>query len=102
MTLKPTKDVKEYEKYGFKKCKGSYGKNGCYYLCVAKGCKMIFLSKAIIDIIDWSDSDPRIHKRPNCRYSDTRTALDIVTGLAINGLIMTEYPIIEWEVKDDR
>lgn len=35
MTLKPTKNVKEYEKYGFKKCKGSYGKNGCYYLCVA-------------------------------------------------------------------
>ena len=100
MTLKPTKDIKEYEKYGFKKCKGSYGRNGCYYLCVAKGCKMIFLSKEMIDIIDWSDSDPRIHKRPNCRYSDTRTALDIVIGLAINGMIMTEYPIIEWEVEE--
>lgn len=99
MTLKPTKGVKEYEKYGFKKCKGSYGKNGCYYLCVAKGCKMIFLSKEMIDVIDWSDSDPRIHKRPNCRYSDTRTALDIVTSLVINGMIMTEYPIIEWEEK---
>ena len=61
---------------------------------------MIFLSKAMIDIIDWSDSDPRIHKRPNCRYSDTRTALDIVTSLAINGMIMTEFPIIEWEVKE--
>ena len=60
---------------------------------------MIFLSKEMIDIIDWSDSDPRIHKRPNCRYSDTRTALDIVTSLAINGMIMTEYPIIEWEKK---
>ena len=56
---------------------------------------MIFLSKEKIDIIDWSDSDPRIHKRPNCRYRDTRTALDIVTSLAINGMIMTEYPIIE-------
>lgn len=52
---------------------------------------MIFLSQAMIDNIDWSDSDPRIHKRPNCRYSDTRTTLDIVTGLAINGLITTEY-----------
>ncbi|EGC83411.1 hypothetical protein HMPREF9246_0306 [Anaerococcus hydrogenalis ACS-025-V-Sch4] len=51
---------------------------------------MIFLSKEMIDIIDWSDSDPRIHKRPNCRYSDTRTALDIVIGLAINGMIITE------------
>ena len=61
---------------------------------------MIFLSKEMIDIIEWSDIDPRIHKRPNCRYSDPRTALDIVTTLAINGLIMTEYPIIEWEVKD--
>lgn len=56
---------------------------------------MIFLSKEMIDIIEWSDSDPRIHKRPNCRYSDTRTALDIVTSLAINGMIKTEYPIIE-------
>ncbi|MFR4763541.1 MAG: hypothetical protein ACLT9V_03280 [Anaerococcus obesiensis] len=55
------------------------------------------LGKEMIDIIDWSDSDPD-HKRPNCRYSDTRTALDIVTSLAING-IMTEYPIIEWEKK---
>lgn len=55
----------------------------------------------MIDIIDWSDSDPRIHKRLNCRYSDTRTALDIVTGLAINGMIMTEYPIIEWGLKNE-
>lgn len=90
MTLKPTKDVKEYEKYSFKKCKGDYGKNGCYYLCVSRGCEMIFLSKNMVDIIDWSESDPRIHKRPNCKYTDQRTALDIVVSLAVNGLIKVE------------
>ena len=85
--LKPTKNIEEYKKYGFKKCKGSYGKNGCYYLCVSSGCKMIFLSQAMIDILDWSDNDPRIHKNPNCRYSDNRSALDIIVSLAISGLI---------------
>ena len=85
--LKPTKNIEEYKKYGFKKCKGSYGKNGCYYLCVAKSRKMIFLSPALIDVLDWSYADPRIHKRPNCRYSDNRNALDIIVSLATSGLI---------------
>lgn len=27
--LRPTKPPKKFEKYGFKKCKGDYGQNGC-------------------------------------------------------------------------
>lgn len=42
--LRPKVDVKEFEKHGFKKCKGEYGKIGCYYLCVSRGVKMIFVS----------------------------------------------------------
>lgn len=34
--LIPAVKAKEFEKFGFKKCRGEYGKNGCYYLCVAK------------------------------------------------------------------
>lgn len=89
--IKPTKPIETYKDYGFKKCKGEYGKNGCYYLCVVRGCKMIFLSKECVSILDWEDKDPRIHTKPNCRYSDQRTALDIVVELAIYGLVSTKY-----------
>ena len=89
--IKPTKPIETYKDYGFKKCKGEYGKNGCYYLCVARGCQMIFISKEYVSILDWKDSDPRIHARPNCKYRDQRTALEIVVELAICGLISTEY-----------
>lgn len=45
--LKPKQgiDMSEFERYGFKKCKGEYGRSGCYYLCVARGCQMLFVSK---------------------------------------------------------
>lgn len=89
--LKPTKPIETYKKYGFKKCKGEYGKNNCYYLCVSKGYEMIFLSPEMIDILPWKDYDPRIHEKPNCKYKDCRTALDIVCELVIHGLAMVEY-----------
>ena len=89
--LKPTKPIETYKEYGFKKCKGRYGKNNCYYLCVSKGCEMIFLSPVMITIIPWRDYDQRIHKNPNCRYKDRRTALDIVCELVAYGLAMVEY-----------
>ena len=80
--LKPSVDVKEFEKYGFKKCKGDYGKAGCYYLCVNRGTAMIFVSSYMYDIIGWSKFDPRIHKNPNCTGTrDMRTALDITYEL---------------------
>ena len=79
--LKPKVNVKEFEKFGFKKCKGTYGRNDCYYLCVSRGVKMIFLSCCRYDINDWKDDDPRIHAKPNCKYSDHRTALDITYEL---------------------
>lgn len=44
-------DMSEFERFGFKKCRGEY------YLCVSRGCQMIY------DINPWSDDDPRIHAR---------------------------------------
>ena len=42
--LIPKVKVKEFVKYGFKKCKGVPSGAECYYLCVTKGCKMLFVS----------------------------------------------------------
>ena len=89
--LKPTKTIETYEGYGFKKCKGEYGKNNCYYLCVSKGCEMIFISPVMIDILPWRDDDPRIHKNANYKYKDIRTALDIVCEMVEYGLATVEY-----------
>lgn len=88
--LKPKVNVKAFEKYGFKKCKGHYGQNKCYYLCVSRGIKMIFISPLMLDVIDWKEDDPRIHKHANCRYRDQRTALDIIYELIKADLLVCE------------
>lgn len=87
--IKPIVNIKEFEKLGFKKCKKPYKQ--CYYLCVARGIKMIFLSPVMVDIIDWKDDDPRIHKKANCRYRDGRTALEIIVEMAKKGMITCNY-----------
>lgn len=79
--LRPKVDVKEFEKYGFKKCKGLYGIQECYYLCVSRGQKMLFVSPKVFDINVWKYNDPRIHKNANCKYSDKRDYMDIVYQL---------------------
>lgn len=61
--LTPKVKAKDFAKYGFKRCKGIPRDSECYYLCVARGCKMIFVSDICFDIIDWGKDDPRIHKR---------------------------------------
>ena len=79
--LKPHCEAKEFEKYGFKRCKGIAGKSECYYLCVANGCKMLFVSNCLFCVNDWKDDDPRIHENPNCKYRDHRDSLDIIYDL---------------------
>lgn len=60
--LTPKIKAKEFAKYGFKRCKGIPRDSECYYLCVARGCKMIFVSDICFDIIDWEKDDSRIRK----------------------------------------
>ena len=86
--LRPIVPMKEFEKIGFKPCKGEYGKTDCYYLCVSRGRQMIFVSTEIYEINDWDDEDPRIHARPNCRYRDWRTALDITYDIIKAGFLV--------------
>lgn len=64
--LKPRVPEREFSKFGFRKCKGEYGRNGCYYTLVRADNKMLFVSKEIFDVFDISDNDPRVHK--NRRY----------------------------------
>lgn len=89
--LTPKVKAKEFAKYGFKRCKGIPRDSECYYLCVARGCKMIFVSDICFDIIDWEKDDPRIYKRANCRYSDMRTALDILYQLIKDGMLESSF-----------
>lgn len=88
--LKPTVPAKEFEKYGFKKCRGDAGKNGCYYLCVARGSKMLFVSDVYFDVRDWKDDDPRIHQKANCKHRDNRVCLDIISRLIQDGMLESD------------
>jgi hypothetical protein len=85
--LKPL--IENPEQYGFKKCKKPY--NNCYYRCFSRGIKMMFLSQYMVDVIDWDDTDPRIHSRANCSYRDIRTAEDYLCELIQQGLVDTHY-----------
>ena len=88
--LIPKVKAEEFEKFRFKKCKGEYGKSGCYYLCVSRGVKMLFVSDVRFDVNDWRDNDPRIHKYANCRYRDNRTYLDIVYELIKSNMLESD------------
>ena len=79
--LRPNCDAKEFEKYGFKRCKGIPKEAECYYLCVSRGCKMLFVSNVCFAVNEWEDDDPRIHKRANCKYKDNKDVLDIIYDL---------------------
>jgi hypothetical protein len=67
--LKPRVPEHEFSNFGFRKCKGKYGRYGCYYMLVRADDKVIFASKEILTVFDFSNDDPRIHK--NRRYLKT-------------------------------
>ena len=85
--LVPTVEIKEFERFGFKLCMGIPRDLQCYYLCVARGRKFIFVSPKCFMIENWWKHDSRIHKRPNCRYRDDRTAIDILYDLIKAGML---------------
>ena len=76
--LIPNVDMKEFKKFGFKPCRGIPRKLQCYYLCVARGNNFIFISPESFSIENWWKHDSMIHASPNCKYRDTRTAIDIL------------------------
>ena len=78
--LKPKLNVKEFEKYGFKKCKGCKDLD-LYYLCIARDSKAVFVRPTMIDIQDWNHNDPRLYNAVNCKYRDYRTSIDLLYQL---------------------
>ena len=93
--LKPKVKAREFERFGFKRCKGIPKESECYYLCIARGCKMLFVSDSYFGVNDWDKNDPRIHKDANCRYMDMRTALDIIYELIKANMLKSELDIEE-------
>ena len=85
--LIPAVEVREFEKFGFIRCKGIPRNEQCYYLCVARGGKFIFVTPKYFGIQDWDTRDSRIHEKPNCRYRDNRTAIDILYDLIKAGML---------------
>ena len=88
--LVPKVKANEFKKFGFKKCRGIPKESECYYLCVARGCKMLFVSDVCFAVNDWDKDDSRIHTRPNRRYKDHRTALDIIYELIKADMLKSE------------
>ena len=99
--LVPKVKASEFKKYGFKRCKGILKELECYYLCVARECKMLFVSDVCFAVNDWDKNDPRIHKKANCRYKDTRTALDIIYELIKADMLKSEWEIEEQPIAFD-
>lgn len=99
--LKPKVKAREFERFGFKRCKGIPKESECYYLCIARGCKMLFVSDVCFAVNDWNKDDPRIHKNANCRYRDNRTALDIIYELIKADMLKSEWDIEEQPIAFD-
>ena len=93
--LVPKVKASEFKKFGFKRCKWIPKESECYYLCIARGCKMLFVSDSYFGVNDWDKNDPRIHKDANCRYRDMRTVLDIVYELIKADMLKSEWDIEE-------
>ncbi len=90
--LKPKVNISEFEKYGFKHCKGIPKELNCLYLCVSRGAQMIFVSPVLYEIINWNDTDTRIHSKANCKYRDIRTAMDITYELIKADMLEMKLP----------
>lgn len=52
---------------------------------------MFFVSNSCFDVNNWRDDDPRIYKKPNCKYIDKRTYLDIVYELIKAGMLKSKF-----------
>ena len=87
MRLKPVVKASEFEKYGFKPCRGLPKSAESYYLCVKNGHRVMFVDSKHFTESEWPIKDARIHKNPNCKFSDKRTATEIECELVVNGLL---------------
>lgn len=86
----PNTDIEEFERFGFKPCKGISRDKKCYYLCLSKDSTLFFVSPEIFCMEPWEDDDPRVHKRSNCKYRDKRTFIVVLFELINAGMLKIE------------
>lgn len=91
LKIKADVDLKELEKFGFKKQPNQY--KG-YYRCISRGIKIIIIlpdeagqCKREIIVDKWHDNDPRCHKHPKCRYRSNIQVYDVIYDLITAGLV---------------
>lgn len=87
MRLKPVVKASEFLRFGFKPCRGLPKSAESYYLCVKNGHRVMFVDSKHFTETEWPIKDARIHKNPNCKFSDKRTATEIECELVVNGLL---------------
>lgn len=87
MRLKPVVKASEFARFGFKPCRGLPKSAESYYLCVKNGHRVMFVDSKHFTESEWPIKDARIHKNPNCKFSDKRTATEIECELVVNGLL---------------
>lgn len=87
MRLKPVVKASEFVRFGFKPCRGLPKSAESYYLCVKNGHRVMFVDSKHFTESEWPIKDARIHKNPNCKFSDKRTATEIECELVVNGLL---------------
>ena len=85
--LIPAVEIKEFERFGFKPCRGIPRDLQCYYLCVARGKGFMFVSPKCFMIEDWRKDDSRIHANPNCKFRDNCIAIDILYDMIKAGML---------------
>lgn len=85
LKIKDDVDLKELEKFGFKKQPNQY--KG-YYRCISRGVKIIMVlsdeagsSAREIMVDKWYDNDPRTHKRPKVKYRSNIQVYDVLYDL---------------------
>lgn len=87
MRLKPVVKASEFVRFGFKPCRGLPKSAESYYLCVKNGHRVMFVDSKHFTESEWPIKDARIHKNPNCKFSDKRTATEIECELVVNGFL---------------
>lgn len=87
MRLKPVVKASEFVRFGFKPCRGLPKSAESYYPCVKNGHRVMFVDNERFVDSEWPIKDARIHKNPNCKFSDKRTATEIECELVVNGLL---------------
>ena len=87
MRLKPVVKASEFMRFGFKPCRGLPKSAESYYLCVKNGHRVMFVDSKHFTESEWPIKDARIHKNPNCKFSDKRTATEIECELVVSGLL---------------